>query len=122
MTDLPKINGDFYKKDILSLDQFSASDINLFFSHIPHFEEIANNAKADNTLLGKVITLLFYEPSSRTFGSFFSAASRLGASVLPIQNPETVSSVAKGETLEDTIRTFASYSEAIVMRSKEKGN
>ena len=121
MPDSTKINGDFFGKDILSIDQFSPSDIELLFSSVPKFQQIAQTTSPNNTLSGKVITLLFYEPSSRTFGSFFSAAQRLGAGVLSIQNPETVSSVAKGETLEDTIRTFASYSEAIVMRSKEKG-
>lgn len=121
MADITKINEDFFGKDILSIDQFTSSDIELLFSSVPHFQEITENTSPNTILSGKVITLLFYEPSSRTFGSFFSAAQRMGAGVLPIQNPETVSSVAKGETLEDTIRTFASYSEAIVLRSKEKG-
>ena len=121
MTDIQKIKADFFGKDILSIDQFTSTDIDLLLSQVPQYKEIADKTIPVDILAGKVITLLFYEPSSRTFGSFFSAASRLGASVLPIQNPETVSSVAKGETLEDTIKTFASYSEAIVMRSKEKG-
>lgn len=122
MTDIQKINADFLGKDILSIDQFSKEDIELLFTDIPKYKELVETSSPNTILAGKVITLLFFEPSSRTFGSFFSAAERLGAKVLPIQNPETVSSVAKGETLEDTIHTFASYSEAIVMRSKEAGN
>jgi len=122
MTDISKINGDFSGKDILSLDQFEQSDLQLLFQAVPEYKNLADANKPSTILAGHVVTELFYEPSSRTFGSFFSAISRLGGTVLPIQNPETVSSVAKGETLEDTIKTFASYSSAIVMRSKETGS
>lgn len=121
MTDLPKVNGDFYGKNIISLDQFAASDLTLLFKHTQIHKKIADYNRPSKRLAGHIISLLFYEPSSRTFGSFLSAAQRLGAGTLAIQNPETVSSVAKGETLEDTIRTFASYTSAIVIRSKKEG-
>ncbi len=116
-----KINGDFFNKALLTLDQCSTKDILHLFQRVPRFKKIADTNTPCDILAGHVIALLFFEPSSRTFGSFFSAASRLGATIFPIQNPETVSSVAKGETLEDTIKTFASYTSAIVIRSKEVG-
>lgn len=63
-----------------------------------------------------MVTLLFYEPSSRTFGSFAAAVKLLGGQTIEILDPQHFSSVSKGETLEDTIRTFEAYSDAIVMR------
>ena len=72
-------------------------------------------------LAGQLVSLLFFEPSSRTFGSFAAAVKRLGGQTLEIQNPETVSSVNKGETFEDTIRVFEAYSDAIVLRHPRPG-
>lgn len=68
----------------------------------------------------RVITELFYEPSSRTFASFNAAITRLGAQATPIQGM-TYSSVSKGEDLVDTVRTFAGYSDAIVLRHPKVG-
>ena len=63
---------------------------------------------------GHVITTIFFEPSTRTCSSFIAAMERLGGRIVNV-NP-LVSSVKKGETLQDTIRTLACYSDAIVMR------
>lgn len=111
-----KINGNFKGKDILSLDQFSPNDLKILFSHIPKMKKIAQDAKASTILEGTLTTLLFYEPSSRTFGSFNAAVKQLGGQTIDIQNPHQTSSVAKGETLEDTIQVFEAYSNAIVIR------
>jgi aspartate carbamoyltransferase catalytic subunit len=111
-----KINGNFKNKDILSLDQFSISDLEILFKHTKQMQEIAANAKPSEILKGNIVTLLFYEPSSRTFGSFGAAIKQLGGQTIDIINPQQFSSVAKGENLEDTIRTFEAYSDAIVIR------
>lgn len=111
-----KINGTFLHKDILSLDQFSTTDLTLLFKHIPAMSAIGANAKASDILRGNIVTLLFYEPSSRTFGSFGAAVKQLGGQTIDIINPQQFSSVAKGENLEDTIRTFEAYCDAIVIR------
>ncbi len=116
-----QINGKFKGKDILSLDQFSSKDIQILFSAVKKMKNIAVNSKPSKLLQGKIITLLFYEPSSRTFGSFSAAVKRLGGQTIAVQDPQRVSSVAKGETLEDTIRVFESYCDAIVIRHPEKG-
>jgi aspartate carbamoyltransferase len=71
-------------------------------------------------LKGKIMTALFYEPSSRTFSSFVTAIQRLGGGFIPIHGISN-SSVAKGETLADTARTFAKYADVIVMRHPKKG-
>ncbi|MBP9719304.1 MAG: aspartate carbamoyltransferase [Candidatus Levybacteria bacterium] len=121
ITGLEKIHGNFKKKDILSLEQFSTDDIKLLFSHVEHMRDIAVNSQPSDILKGNVVTLLFYEPSSRTFGSFGAAIKHLGGQTIDIINPQQFSSVVKGETLEDTIRVFESYTDAIVIRHPEAG-
>lgn len=116
-----KINGNFKGKDIISLDQFSPKDLKILFKLTPKMKKIAQNAKPSKILAGNIITLLFYEPSSRTFGSFSAAVKQLGGQTVEIQNPQQFSSVAKGETLTDTIRVFEAYSDAIVIRHPETG-
>lgn len=120
-TEPDKIDGNFTGKDILSLDQFSSNDIELLFRHVPAMKDICINAKPSDLLKGNVVTLLFFEPSSRTFGSFGTSIKRLGGQTIDMVNPEEFSSVSKGETLEDTTRVFEAYSDAIVMRGNQKG-
>lgn len=69
---------------------------------------------------GKVMASLFYEPSTRTSFSFQTAMMRLGGSVFGFSNPG-VSSIAKGETLMDTIKICSAYADAIVMRTPWEG-
>lgn len=116
------INGHFKGKDIVSLDQFSAEDFRVLFALTNSMKQIVVNHEPSNLLAGYLVSLLFFEPSSRTFSSFAAAIKRLGGQTLDIQNPETVSSVAKGETFEDTIRTFEAYSDAIVLRHRTAGS
>ncbi len=119
---LQKINGDFKGKDILSLTQFSPKDIEKLFNVTWKMKHLASDNRPSLILQGKIASLLFYEPSSRTFGSFSSAMMRLGGSTIAIQNPQAVSSVAKGETLEDTIKTFENYCDVIIIRSSNVGD
>lgn len=116
-----QIYGKFKDKDIVSFDQFSPSDIELLFKHVPTMKDIVGNSRPADLLKGKMVTLLFYEPSSRTFGSFAASVKRLGGQTVEIINPEAFSSVSKGETFEDTIKVFETYSDAIVLRHKIAG-
>ena len=68
----------------------------------------------------KIMVNLFYEPSTRTSCSFQVAAYKLGCKVISIT--DKYSSVEKGETLEDTIRTVGYYGDVIVLRHPEKGS
>jgi aspartate carbamoyltransferase catalytic subunit len=68
-----------------------------------------------------VVATLFFEPSTRTRLSFESAASRLGAKVIGFSEPGSTS-VQKGESLRDTIRTVSNYSDIIVMRHPKEGS
>lgn len=115
------INGNFKNKDIISLDQFTPKDIHTLFKITDKMRKIAQKAKPSELLKGNIVTLLFYEPSSRTFGSFGAAVKQLGGETIDILNPEKFSSVSKGETFEDTIRVFEAYCDAIVIRDKIPG-
>ncbi|HMD01018.1 MAG TPA: hypothetical protein VKH37_12730, partial [Ferruginibacter sp.] len=117
-----KINGNFKGKDIVSLDQFSTEDLRILFTLTRKMKQIAINNEPSYILAGNIISLLFFEPSSRTFGSFAAAVKRLGGQTIEIQDPQTVSSVSKGESFEDTIRTFEAYSDAIVLRHRIVGS
>lgn len=115
-----KGNG-FLGSDVLSVDQFSKKDLSLLFKKAKAMKRIVESRRKSKILQGKIMTALFYEPSSRTFGSFISAMQRLGGDIIPLQGM-TYSSVAKGETLEDTIKTFECYSDIIVLRHPEVGS
>lgn len=111
----------FYGKDILSAGQFDQDDIEIIMQKGKEMEMLVKSSGGSDILKGKLMTALFYEPSSRTFGSFISSMQRLGGSFIPLQGV-TYSSVSKGESLPDTVRTFASYSDVIVIRHPEVGS
>ncbi|MFI3168877.1 MAG: aspartate carbamoyltransferase [Faecalibacterium sp.] len=81
---------------------------------------IANPAKYAHACDGKLLSTLFYEPSTRTRFSFEAAMLRLGGQVIGFSEPGS-SSTSKGESLSDTIRTVACYSDLIVMRHPKEG-
>lgn len=110
-----------FNKDVISVDQFSPDYIGLVMNTTKSMRESVEKYGAIDDLKGKLMTALFYEPSSRTFGSFISAMQRLGGGVVPLQGM-TYSSVSKGENLPDTVRTFASYTDLIVIRHPEVGS
>jgi aspartate carbamoyltransferase len=68
-----------------------------------------------------VLANLFYEPSTRTSSSFHTAMMRLGGSVLPLTDVSN-SSVAKGETLSDTVKCLQSYCDVLVLRHPQTGS
>jgi aspartate carbamoyltransferase catalytic subunit len=73
-----------------------------------------------SSLTGRVVALLFFEPSSRTILSFSAAAARLGAAVISHRGVES-SSISKGESIEDTVRVVGSYADVIVLRHEASG-
>ena len=110
----------FYGKDILSVKQFSHNDLSYIFEVAHHMSEMVDRIGTFDLLKGKILANLFYEPSTRTSSSFTSAMERLGGSVIPI-NEVRYSSVSKGESLPDTIRTLECYADVIVLRHPEVG-
>lgn len=78
-------------------------------------------AGGNETLRGKILLSLFYEPSTRTRLSHESAMMRLGGNVLSTENAKEFSSASKGETIEDTARVVAGYADILVIRHYEAG-
>jgi aspartate carbamoyltransferase len=111
----------FFGQDILSVAQFDRNDLETLFQVGHEMAGMVERIGTFDLLKGKVLTNLFYEPSTRTSSSFVAAIERLGGSVVQINNV-TYSSVSKGETLEDTVRTMESYTDAIVLRHPEMGS
>jgi aspartate carbamoyltransferase catalytic subunit len=111
----------FYGKDILSVNQFSREDVEYIFGVAKEMREMVTRIGTFDLLKGKILANLFYEPSTRTSSSFTSAMERLGGSVIPI-NEVRYSSVSKGESLPDTVRTLECYADVIVIRHPEAGS
>jgi aspartate carbamoyltransferase len=111
-----KVHDEFHlawKLAVISTDQFSPADIDEIFMVAGRMA-----AQPGHPLAGKTLANLFYEPSTRTSSSFHAAMTRLGGSVIPI-NEVHYSSVSKGESLEDTVRTLACYVDIIVLRHSD---
>ncbi len=111
----------FYGKDILSVKQFNRNDLDYIFGVAHEMREMVSRVGSFDLLKGKILANLFYEPSTRTSSSFTSAMERLGGSVIPI-NEVRYSSVSKGESLPDTVRTLEAYADVIVLRHPEVGS
>ncbi|MDD5437570.1 MAG: aspartate carbamoyltransferase [Patescibacteria group bacterium] len=111
----------WYGKDILSVRQFSRDDLDYIFGVAHEMREMVERVGTFDLLKGKILANLFYEPSTRTSASFTAAMERLGGSLIPIQEVR-YSSVAKGESLPDTIRTLECYADVIVLRHSETGS
>ncbi len=110
----------WYGKSIITVKQFSIKDLKYIFEVAHEMREMVGRVGTFDLLKGKILTNLFYEPSTRTASSFTAAMERLGGSVIPI-NEVKYSSVAKGESLPDTIRSLECYSDVIVLRHPEVG-
>ena len=110
----------FYGEDILSVKQFSKHDIAYIFGVAREMQTLVERIGSIDLLRGKILANLFYEPSTRTASSFAAAMERLGGSVIAI-NEVKYSSVAKGESLPDTVRTLESYADVTVLRHPEIG-
>ncbi len=107
---------DFKNQHILSARDFTREEID-FILEIG--KKMVNN-KYSKLLDNKIMAALFFEPSTRTRLSFESAMLRLGGKVIGFQSRD-VSSVKKGESIADTIRTVENYSDIIVIRHPLEG-
>ena len=109
-------------QDILSVSQFDTQTLDYVFARAREMREMVKQASGTDLLKGKVVVCLFYEPSTRTSSSFIAAMERLGGGVIPITQGVQFSSVSKGESLPDTIRTLEQYADVIVLRHPEVGS
>lgn len=110
----------FKDHHIISMTSFSKDMIDHILETAEKMEPIALGKQKSDLLSGKVLAVLFFEPSTRTRMSFETAMFRLGGDVLNLGSVDA-SSIAKGETLADTIRVVDSYADAIVLRHPREG-
>jgi aspartate carbamoyltransferase catalytic subunit len=107
---------------VLDLDDFTVPEIETVLSLADRMREVLDRRIARvPALRGFTVVNLFYEPSTRTRASFELAGKVLGADVISVSS--STSSVAKGESLIDTVRTLrAMRADAIVMRHSLAGS
>lgn len=109
----------FKKRHVLSMREFSREEIDSVLDLAASLEPYAHGGKCD-ALSGKILALLFFEPSTRTRLSFETAMMRLGGKTLSL-GPAEGSAVAKGESLADTVRVIGGYADALVIRHPKEG-
>jgi aspartate carbamoyltransferase catalytic subunit len=111
----------FTHRHLLGLDGWSREDLLYVIESAASFKEISErDIKKVPTLRGKTVVSLFYEPSTRTRTSFEIAAKRLSADFVNISSSS--SSVAKGETLLDTVRNIAAMRpDCLILRHPAAG-
>ncbi len=105
---------------ILSIDQFDRADIDRLFAVADALRPYAERVRVTRVLQGAILSNMFFEPSTRTRISFGSAFNLLGGEVRETTEVKA-SSLAKGESLQDTARVLSGYSDLIVMRHPEAG-
>ncbi|MGH2542771.1 MAG: aspartate carbamoyltransferase [Ardenticatenaceae bacterium] len=118
---LPGRNG-LAGEHILRVAQFDRAALSHIMALAERMREVVESRGGMELLKHRVMAALFYEPSTRTSASFIAAMERLGGSVIPITQGVQFSSVSKGESLGDTVRTLAQYADAIVLRHPEIGS
>lgn len=104
-------------KSLVSIEDYGKKEVLKILELAEYFEKNPNQKILD----GKVIASLFFEPSTRTRLSFESAVSKLGGRIIGFTDAGS-SSVSKGESLKDTIKTVSKYSDLIVMRHPLEGS
>jgi aspartate carbamoyltransferase catalytic subunit len=109
------------RKDILDLDDFSSTEIDLVLETTDAMRGVLSRPIARvPALRGKTIVNLFYEASTRTRVSFELAGKNLSADVVNVS--VSGSSVEKGESLIDTVRTLRALgADILVMRHWQSG-
>ena len=106
---------------ILSVEQFTPEVLEALFSLAQQMGHEVAGGHVQQRLAQRIVANVFYEPSTRTDLSFQAATQRLGGRVITTAGGVHYSSVSKGESLHDTIKTIACYSDAIVLRHPNRG-
>ncbi|MFT5239237.1 MAG: aspartate carbamoyltransferase catalytic subunit [Candidatus Promineifilaceae bacterium] len=109
---------------VLVAQQFSRSDLERVCTFATRIRMISKQRAGRDFLTSllsdKRAMLYFSQPSSRTFLSFCAACEILGLRLGEVRDTATSSEV-KGESREDSVRTFSSYFDLIIMRTMQKG-
>ena len=110
----------FRLKSIISIKDFERKDVEYILDEAEKLENIAQSKEVSDELKGKILGLMFFEPSTRTRMSFETAIKRLGGDGIGFENSGS-SSVSKGESIADTAKMFEGYCDALVIRHELEG-
>lgn len=110
----------YHRRHVLSVRAFTRDDLHVLFGIASEMRMLTERNIPIEIMRGRVLCNLFYEPSTRTSGSFEAAMARLGGSTLTIT--PGMSSVVKGETLADTVRTLGCYGDVVALRHPGVGS
>ena len=102
------------KKDVLSIGDLSAREINLILTFATKLKREQKNGKARLLLRGKTLGMLFQKPSTRTRVSFEVGMYQLGGDAVYLSANEI--QLSRGETIEDTARTLSLYLDCVTAR------
>jgi aspartate carbamoyltransferase catalytic subunit len=108
-------------KDLVSAADLTKAVVEGVLKEADVMLSLLGRKKQLDTLKGRILATLFFEPSTRTRMSFESAMCRLGGSVIGFSGQEGTS-VQKGETLKDTLKNVENYADIIVMRNPVEGS
>jgi len=110
----------FELKNIISIKDLERSDIDYIIDEASKLEDIAKSREISEELKGKILGLMFFEPSTRTKMSFETSMKRLSGECIGFENTGS-SSVSKGESIADTAKMFEGYCDALVIRHEMEG-
>jgi len=110
----------FELKNIISIKDLNKSDIDYIIDEASKLEDIAKSREISEELKGKILGLMFFEPSTRTKMSFETSMKRLSGECIGFENTGS-SSVSKGESIADTAKMFEGYCDALVIRHEMEG-
>lgn len=125
IVNLLKPSATFYGTNVLTVKQYKRTELHHIFNTATELRIRLNKKASSEGLLsllsGKTLCNIFYEPSTRTSASFEAAMIKLGGQVIKFSDISSTS-VAKGESLHDTIRTLGSYVDIIALRHPIAGS
>ncbi len=110
----------FELKNIISIKDFKRSNIDYILNEASTLENVAQSKEISEELKGKILGLMFFEPSTRTKMSFETAMKRLSGQCIGFENTGS-SSVSKGESIADTAKMYEGYCDALVIRHEMEG-
>jgi len=109
-------------KDILHVKDIKLEHVSLILETASRFEQVLASGGRLNNMDGKVLAVLFYEPSTHTRLSFETAMLRMGGHVVSTLQGISASSAVKGETLYDTGKMISGYADIAVIRHMHAGS
>ncbi len=110
----------FYKRDVLSLKDFKREDLELLFSTTDKLTEMKYRERV-SLGEGRILGIMFFEPSTRTRLSFESAMASIGGTSVGFSETKTTS-IEKGESFADTVRIVEANSDVVVLRHPMEGS